>query len=51
MRRAENDRTKMGVVTMITAALMGVVMLNPLKKVSIFKAIPNTEARNILKKS
>ena len=36
--------TKIGEVTIITEALMGVVKLNPLKKVSIFNPTPKNEA-------
>jgi hypothetical protein len=44
-------RTIIGVVTMITAADIGVVKLKPLKKVSIFSATPKKAAAMIRGKS
>ena len=40
----EKINTKIGEVTIITDALIGVVKLNPLKKVSIFKPTPKKAA-------
>ena len=48
---AESVNTIIGVETIITAALMGEVRLNPLKNVSILKATPKKAAAIILGKS
>ena len=48
---AESVKTIMGVETIITAALMGEVRLNPLKKVSMLKATPKKAAAIIRGKS
>ena len=45
---AESTNTIIGVDTIITAALIGEVRLSPLKKQSIFKAIPKKAAAIIL---
>jgi hypothetical protein len=49
--KADSSNTIMGVVTMITAAEIGEVKLNPLKNVSIFKATPKKAAATIRGKS
>ena len=51
MIMADNINTIIGVVTIITAAEIGEVKLNPLKKVSMFKATPKKAAAIILGKS
>lgn len=51
MINAESVKTIIGVETMITAALMGEVRLNPLKKVSILNATPKKAAAIIRGKS
>jgi hypothetical protein len=48
---ADNINTINGVQTIITAAEIGDVRLNPLKKVSIFKATPKKAQAIILGKS
>ena len=51
MISAESTKTIIGVVTIITAALIGEVKLKPLKNVNIFKATPNKAAAMIRGKS
>lgn len=51
IRNADNSNTIIGVVTIMTAAEIGEVKLNPLKKVSIFKATPKNAAAIIRGKS
>ena len=51
IRIAESAKTIIGVETMITAAEIGDVRLNPLKKVSILKATPKNAAAIIRGKS
>ncbi len=43
----EKISTIIGDVTIITDALIGVVILKPLKKVNMFKPIPKKEAKSI----
>lgn len=51
VNNADKTSTIIGVHTMITAADIGEVKLNPLKKVSILKATPKKAAATILGKS
>ena len=48
---ADNNNTIIGAVIIITEALIGVVYSKPLKKVSIFRAIPKKEAKTKVLKS